>query len=106
MPPGFCELVPGEVVLVGGQPFFSKNGDKGKMEEKTKEELQEKLRETIDDFLNECRAAGVQFACAFLFEEVEGGRHNVETSIHAFDDHHFLDMQCGLHEGWWKANHK
>lgn len=39
--------------------------------------------------------------------QMDDGEHHVQqVRVDASNDHHFLDLLSGIHETWWKGNHK
>jgi hypothetical protein len=73
------------------------------MADKTLKEQIDQLKKEIPDFLNGCRALGVQFSCTFLFDD--GEHHDIATHLNVNDDHHMLDMMTSQTEVWWDCNH-
>lgn len=73
------------------------------MLDKTTEEQIAQIKKEIPDFLDGCRALGIQFCCAFLSDD--GGPHDISTFVNAHDDHHLLDMMTSQLEVWRDCNH-
>lgn len=67
---------------------------------KEQKQLMREMKEMGDNL----KAAGIDFIIALNTGEAEQ-THNISVRINVEDDHHMMDMLCGINECWYDANH-